>query len=390
MRFAAVFVTSFAFATESYIDKSLKLGAPVLNEQTHLSLESTLLVLLSLMIAILFMFFIFIKIQKRRQKKLFTTKRSRTIKKPFYMAKIDTSPIVHKPHDGDIVQELSFYFQMLHKINATNNNTVVFDYDIRYFRNYMADYHTILYMIHGIVEFLTNSTKNSTIAIVFKHIEEIEGKIKFSVSIKLHGDFTGHGNMIRMSIAGTNKNIYYKKLSLACYRAKILGTNIKYTSNKSESEFVFELNLTPTKEIPRYHFQNTDKQTTAIIAEDNKNSYNILRSQLEYYGVKIEPNSSWSIIKRHITDTIFRPNIVFIQAKIIKKLPIQELNMLKEYKERKNISVVIISNNENFDKIQENIKFDTYTLKQPYTSDTLLAILNKTVEETLWRGNGGV
>ncbi|MFW5625273.1 MAG: hypothetical protein ACOCMW_05760 [Campylobacter hyointestinalis] len=64
--------------------------------------------------------------------------------------------------------------------------------------------------------------------------------------------------------------------------------------------------------------------------------------------------------------------------------------MLKEYKERKNISVVIISNNENFDKIQEDIKFDTYTLKQPYTSDTLLAILNKTVEETLWRGNGGV
>ena len=79
-------------------------------------------------------------------------------------------------------------------------------------------------------------------------------------------------------------------------------------------------------------------------------------------------------VKNHITDMLYRPDFLFIQAKIVKKLPYSELNLIKEWQEIKGFKIIIISDNSHFDDVASS--FGDARLYQPYTTDELASVIS--------------
>ncbi|OFI47143.1 hypothetical protein CFF27374_05800 [Campylobacter fetus subsp. fetus] len=62
------------------------------------------------------------------------------------------------------------------------------------------------------------------------------------------------------------------------------------------------------------------------------------------------------------------------------------INVLKEHKERKNITFIILSNNSSYDDVNKLLDFETFILRQPYTQDALLAVLNRSQQVAMGGG----
>ncbi|MFL1706423.1 hypothetical protein ACHJH3_05405 [Campylobacter sp. MOP7] len=116
---------------------------------------------------------------------------------------------------------------------------------------------------------------------------------------------------------------------------------------------------------------NKNNNIKALIAENNSHAFKILKKDLELIGVEVKPSGDWRIIKRHIEDVIFNPDIVFIQSAIINTAAFKEI---ESFFVDKNIAMVIIKNNKYQYKLDSKIYIQY--LPQPYTPDVLINILN--------------
>ncbi len=331
----------------------------------------------------LIMFIIFLRIEK--PKKLQLKNRLKIIQEPFYMEKIHRKFMLSKPQQGDIVERLELFFKILHIKAAKNNNVVIFNYDPKQHRYFSADFKIISYAVHMLTQFVINIISNSSIVLTIKSINATNNVYK--VTLKANTNLIEMDNNIKDALKGKTKNINYKKLVIASDIAKLLGSKLRYQSKSSEFEFSFNLLLTPIQKDNNHKFINEYKnEISAIIAEDDINSFYTLTAGLRHYDIKTKPNHNWEIVKKYITDTIFKPELVFIQAKIIKKLSKNDINVLKEHKERKNITFIILSNNSSYDDVNKLLDFETFILRQPYTQDALLAVLNRSQQVAMGGG----
>ncbi|ALV24829.1 putative membrane protein [Campylobacter iguaniorum] len=374
----------------TYIDKSINFQTSSLFSSGFKGKEQMItdimLCLFGLIAFIALMILLSKKIKAIRNKKTIVIE---TIKKPLYMAKINTDPTPSKLAPADITHRISFSFNVIYKKCAKNNNTVIFDFDPSFHRHFLADHKSITYLIHFILEFCINLVKNSTIVVSFDPINLQKDIHTYNVSIKINQNIIEIENKIKDALLQKSNYLHYKKLVLASKIANNLGTHINYSNGYDEFQFDFDLNLIPQDQFVATKFIQTPDPTKAVIASDDMDSYNTLVKQLTFFGIKVEPINEWAIVKKHIITTIFNPNLVFIQAKILARLPQAELTELKEAKERKSLSIIVISNNTNYDKIINSLDFEAYKLKQPYTSDYLLAILNKTQKNAISKLWGG-
>lgn len=305
------------------------------------------------------------------------------IRKPFFVAKIDLSLKPSKFVEADILQRIAFSFRMIHKLAAKNNNTVIIDYDPKYLRYYRADFDNISYLFYSLTDFFLNFVSNSNIFIDLKQGKAIDETINLKAIFRISANLSEVDDKIKNALLGQTKEILYKKLALSARIAKVLNTKLTYSNKANEAQFIYDLKLSSILDKRSISILNRPKkQMSALIAETNVNIFYIIANWLRYYDIAIKPRYEWEIVKRHLTNKIFKPNFVFIQAEIIKKLPHIDLELLKEEKEKKNIIVVIISNNERYDNVVENLDFETILLKQPFIQDDLLNILNQYKENT--------
>ena len=113
------------------------------------------------------------------------------------------------------------------------------------------------------------------------------------------------------------------------------------------------------------------KNFSALVAEPNPHSFNIIKKDLEFIGIDVKPSNEWSIVKRHIEDMIFRPNVVFIEESLLREIDGALSTLLIE----KKIALVVLKTTNA--AINLNPKIRVWTLVQPYLSDTLVRILNE-------------
>ncbi|OCR88683.1 hypothetical protein CFT13S00388_00225 [Campylobacter fetus subsp. testudinum] len=355
------------------------------NKNDSALIDSIIFTAITVVFISLIMLIIFLRVEKI--KKLKSKNRLKIIQEPFYMEKIHKKFMLSKPQQGDIVERLELFFKILHIKAAKNNNVVVFNYDPKQHRYFSADFKIISYAVHMLNQFVINIISNSSIILTIKNTN-ITNRI-YKVTLKANANILEMDDNIKDALKGKTKNINYKKLVIASNIAKLLGSKLRYQSKSSEFEFSFNLLLTPLQQDNKHKFINEYKnEINALIAEDDINSFHTLTAGLRHYDIKIKPNYTWEIVKKHITDTIFRPELVFIQAKIIKKLSKNDINILKEHKERKNITFIILSNNASYDDVNKVLDFETFTLKQPYTQDALLAVLNRSQQVVMGGGYG--
>ena len=88
----------------------------------------------------------------------------------------------------------------------------------------------------------------------------------------------------------------------------------------------------------------------------------------------MKPSNEWSIVKRHIEDMIFRPNVVFIEESLLREIDDALSTLLIE----KKIALVVLKTTNA--AVNLNPKIRVWTLDQPYLSDTLVRILNEAYE----------
>ncbi len=116
------------------------------------------------------------------------------------------------------------------------------------------------------------------------------------------------------------------------------------------------------------------KNFSALVAEPNPHSFNIIKKDLEFIGIDVKPSNEWSIVKRHIEDMIFRPNVVFIEESLLREIDGALSTLLIE----KKIALVVLKTTNA--AVNLNPKIRVWTLVQPYLSDTLVRILNEAYE----------
>ena len=88
----------------------------------------------------------------------------------------------------------------------------------------------------------------------------------------------------------------------------------------------------------------------------------------------MKPSNEWGIVKRHIEDMIFRPNVVFIEESLLREIDDALSTLLIE----KKIALVVLKTRNA--AVNLNPKIRVWTLVQPYLSDTLVRILNEAYE----------
>ena len=95
----------------------------------------------------------------------------------------------------------------------------------------------------------------------------------------------------------------------------------------------------------------------------------------------MKPSNEWSIVKRHIEDMIFRPNVVFIEESLLREIDGALSTLLIE----KKIALVVLKTTNA--AVNLNPKIRVWTLIQPYLSDTLVRILNEAYEFEMQNGD---
>lgn len=284
-----------------------------------------------------------------------------------------------KPYEQtDLVSYMFFLTSSLNEDAKKSKNYLLLDYNISYPRVFKTDASHIIKLTDALAQIMLLNLSNSTIIIKFLLSSYKKNQIKFTISVWANKNFAKECKKVE------NIHICMSEKSREFYRfAKKLASQ-----NDSEIRFDFEtqesikistditLELSETKvDILKKLKIRMDNKFTALIAESNPYAFSILKNDLEFMGIDVKPTSDWDIIKRHVEDTIFSPNIIFVQAKLLKSVDIEEI---KPSLVEKNIPLVIIQNDDRCIKIDPKIYVEYLT--QPYTSDALISILNNTHE----------
>lgn len=297
-------------------------------------------------------------VQNRNQKLIRTSNKS--------LAKLNLRFFHNKIENGDIIERLGLFFRVLHDKATQNQNTIIFSYPPRQARYFSANFKAITNATHNILCFVNKSIKNSSILFTIKPTKNQD---EYQISIKTTTQM--NANEIINALEDKNKNINYKFLSIASSYAEQIGAKIEFNVKSNNSIFTFNVTMHQLKEL---QINEPTEQKSALVAYESQTGFFALVAGLSVFGISIQPEPSWESVKNHITDMLYRPDFLFIQAKIVKKLPYSELNLIKEWQEIKGFKIIIISDNSHFDDVASS--FGDARLYQPYTTDELASVIS--------------
>ncbi|MCR8678952.1 MULTISPECIES: hypothetical protein [Campylobacter] len=296
-------------------------------------------------------------VKNRNQKLIYTQNKN--------LAKLNLVFFQNKVENGDIIKRLGLFFKVLHAKAAQNNNSIIFNYSPRQARYFSANFKAITNITHNLICFVNKSVSNSSILL---SIKPTKTKDEYQISIKTSANI--NSNEIQTALDDNNKNINYKYLHIASNYANLIGSKIEFSSKPNSS--IFSFNITMHKLNNPLNIKSV-MQKNALIAYESQTEFFTLVAELSVYGISTQPNPSWESVKNHIIDMLYKPDFLFIQAKIVKNLPYSEINLIKEWQKIKKFKIITISDNSNYDKIASSL--DDATLHQPYTADELFEII---------------
>ncbi|MDO5045956.1 hypothetical protein [Campylobacter sp.] len=341
-----------------------------------MNFSSFFVVLLFVYILILGLYFLYSKNFNNK----FTDKRIKIKQKTGkYFLQIDKK----SPEQTDLISQMFFLISSLNEDAKINKNYLIFDYNMSYPRIFNTDASNIIRLTDALAQIMLLNLSNSTIIIKFLLSSYHKDQVKFTLSVWANKNFAKDCKKYEMLHVNMSKKSR-KFMRFAKNLAAQNDSDIKFDldspdSLKVSTDIVLQLCATKVDILKEIKLKKT-KNFSALIAEDNLYAFNILKKDLEFIGIDVKPSYDWEIIKRHIEDTIFNPDIVFIQSSMLRFINIDEIqNSLIE----KNIPLVIIKNDSDFIAIDSKI-YAQY-LPQPYTADTLINILNNAHEYYLQR-----
>lgn len=301
----------------------------------------------------------------------FTNKRVRLLRKN---PEFQSGNTRRKIAQMDILESMFFLMNSLNEDSKKNNNTVLLDYNMNYPRTFDADFSNVVKLIDALTQTMLLNLSNSTIIIKFLLSNYSKRQIKFTISVWANNSFyTDSISKSMIHTTMTPKSRKFFRLAQEISNKNGSAVSFQYESKgylKASADISLDLSDAKTDTLEGLKIEYP-KNFTVLIAEKNQYSFDILKKELEFMNIDVKPTSDLNIIKRHIEDNIFRPDMVFMQADIIDDTNLKDI---ESYLINKKICLVIIKNNHDGLKINPNI-YVQY-LSQPYTPDTLICIIN--------------
>ncbi|MBR8464906.1 hypothetical protein KDE13_00835 [Campylobacter sp. faydin G-140] len=272
----------------------------------------------------------------------------------------------------NFIERLNLFLEAIYYDAKANENTLLFEYDPTYPETYELDASNVIKVIENISKMFIYSQHNAKILISFKLVSYGDNILFFNVTISSNKPFE-HKNEELL-----NKALEYAKIAdISVINDKddkiILEIKARSVSN---ANFKNKLSLKD---------QNT-KKYNAIIAYEDEVGFKILYNQLKFIGINVRPSSNYESLKRHVTDGIYKPDLIFVQKKFLDD--IDKAKNLLEFKKLKNfIIVAICEGDENF---SQELKKQIIILRQPYTYYILNTIFTKFIKTNNGGGDGKI
>ncbi|QCD52896.1 hypothetical protein [Campylobacter sp. RM16192] len=332
-------------------------------------MEFSLILFIILFLYLMLLVAYYVHSKKLNEK--FTNKRVRLLRKSPEFLHTNTRK---KIAQTDIFDSMFFLMNSLNEDSKKNNNTVLLDYNMNYPKTFNADFSDLVKLTDALTQIMLLNLSNSTIIIKFLLSNYSKKHINFTISVWADNSFytdTINKNMIHTTMTPISRKFF--RLAEEIANKNDSAVSFQYESKgyiKVSANISFELSTSKNNILKELKVEDP-KNFTVLIAEKNKYAFDILKNELEFIGIDVKPTSNLEIIKRHIEDNIFKPDIVFVQADIIKDINITEIeNALIN----KKICLVIIKNNHDEFEINPNI-YVQY-MSQPYTPNILMCIIN--------------
>lgn len=272
----------------------------------------------------------------------------------------------------DIAGGLLFLVSSLNEDAQKKGNYVLLDYDIAYPRLFYADIAALAKLIDAMAQIFLLNVSNSTVTIKFLLSNYYKSNIRFAISVHCDRDFFTSKSTPRVNMNTQSRKYYETAVALAEQN----GSTIRFEFDhgvRISTEISLRLCDDKLDLMQSFKIKNP-KNFSALVAEPNPYSFNIIKKDLEFIGIDVKPSNEWSIVKRHIEDMIFRPNVVFIEESLLREIDDALSTLLIE----KKIALVVLKTTNA--AVNLNPKIRVWTLDQPYLSDTLVRILNEAYE----------
>ena len=285
--------------------------------------------------------------------------------------KITTIMSAKGKQEVDICMALNMHFSLLHDKASKQNNTVFFVFDSKTPRNIIINNTHSVPAFLTLIEFMLDEISEALIiaSIVPLKISENNVKYKFLIRANKLLPELKNGSLEKI-LSGKEKLLRYKKLGFVLKEAGELSISFKNMQKYSEFSFVNTFEYAQ-KLSPAYSPQQLKKQK-AVILEYDKNAYFILAAKLTKMGIKVfncyKPNE----IKKHLQNSVFSTNFVFINARLLRSFTKKESDDLVQCKKDHNFKLILISDNKNYDEIANDIECDCF-LKRPFNMDAFFA-----------------
>lgn len=301
------------------------------------------------------------------------------------------APVTITPVKFDLIERMNFLFNSLQEDIAKQDNNIIFDYDMKFPRTFIADANKVMQIISTLLRITNNNVKNCHILLDFKKIndEPFTFEIEISTTHKIFSEEVS--DLIEHILASyeddpaTRSKLMIDLFVSVRFIEKMQGSiELK---NDEISKFICKipLEVSQTQENVLTISDEGIKDYSVLIAENDVKTLSILRKQLEHHNINVKPCFSWEQVLKHINDIFFIPDIVFIQADLLEKLDEEELKLAKE---RKNFVTIFIINNQNNRHLEKLLKEEnTEILLKPYTQDTLFSIMLKVLEKRGFRNS---
>ena len=346
-------------------------------------IENGLYVSFSAVLMLLLILFSYFSIKN----KFISQKNTKKTQDIYFGQKIDVFRNQNREQDGNIVQRLSFYFFVIHKKAAINNNKVIFNYPFSQNIMFRADFDQICYITHSILNFLLDICKNTTITLQIRPLEKYENATTCRFYFNINNPLLDHKTNIEKALNNQSVNYTYDKLKHISNLVKNIDIelsqseyrSITFKSNKKMSNLYFYIMLKNS------YTENTYKtkekffgmNLKAVILDSDFASYKILNHQLRLFGVSTLNRIDTKTAIEHIFDNLYIPNFLFVNIQNITNTKSIDDEMIKlsvkdifDQMKTKKFVLIVMSNNE---KDEENYKIfstekDCFMVRQPYNA----------------------
>lgn len=255
----------------------------------------------------------------------------------------------------DILYRMGLLLEGLFEDAKQSKNTILFNYDLSYPRVFTTDMLPILKACEYLNKYLLFNQENCRILFEFHLTNYTRDHVLFDIILS-------PSNPIQSSFDDKYLNLAKRQLKSNGLELKISKEGITISTKLNMQNKARRENFMPVPE-------NVLKKYHALISYPDIKGFEILKNQLEYLGINVRPTNDYLSAHAHISNPIYTPNLVFINKDDI--MSEQDKKDIIKAQKIKGFSIIIICENDT------NIKGldDFIILRQPYTYDTLYAII---------------